>query len=285
MESINLEYPARDYGGIGESLHFLHANGYPPACYLPLINRLISKYHVFGMLMRPLWEGSKPEELSDWQPLSDDLNKYLIGRNKGKVVAVGHSLGAVVSLRSAIQFQDNFRALILIDPVLFSPLIMKGWNYVKQLGLGYKLHPLIPVAKGRRRFFDDLNILFKAYRRKKIFRYISDDNLKILINGMVRSNNRSGYELAYSPEWEIKIYYTGVSSDADIWRSLPDLKLPILIIRGQETDTFYPSTADRMRKIRPVTQVVTVKKSTHLVPFEKPDEVSGIIFDFLEKVI
>jgi pimeloyl-ACP methyl ester carboxylesterase len=284
MENISFSIPSRDYGGDGESLHFLHANGYPPACYLPFLNRLITRYHVFGMYLRPLWEGYRPEDLADWQPLSDDLIHFLNDQNKGSVIAVGHSLGAIVSLRSAIQSPENFRALILIDPVLFPPLFISGWRLIQYLGLGYKLHPLILTAQKRRRTFDDLDILFNAYRRRDIFRYINADNLRILINGIIKPAPGSGYELVYSPEWEVQIYYTGVSSDGDIWRELPKLKLPMLIIRGAETNTFFPSTAARIQKILPSAQVITVNNSTHLVPLEKPDEVSDLIFDFLEQI-
>jgi pimeloyl-ACP methyl ester carboxylesterase len=277
-------FPSRDFGGTGEPLHFLHANGYPPDCYLPLINHLASKYHVFGMLMRPLWEGSKPEELFDWQPLSDDLNQYIAATCRNdSLIGVGHSLGAIVTLRSALQAPHNFRALILLDPVLFSPTIIHGWKLVKMLGLGYKVHPLIPAARQRKRHFENHEVIYQAYRSKKVFRHIEDEYLKVMINGLLKPSKNLDFELAYSPEWEIQIYYTGVASDEDIWRGLPDLKTPMLIIRGSETNTFYPSTAARIKRLRPETQVVTIDKSTHLVPLERPDELAKIIFNFLEK--
>ena len=185
MENISFTIPSRDYGGDGEMLHFLHANGYPPACYLPLLGRLKNRYHVYGMYLRPLWEGYNPEELTDWQPLSDDLIHFLRNQNTGRVIAVGHSLGAIVSLRSAIKSPEFFRALILIDPVLFPPLFISGWRFIQFLRLGYTLHPLIPTAQKRRRHFDDLDVLFKSYRQKNIFRYLTDENLRILINGIV----------------------------------------------------------------------------------------------------
>ena len=37
--------PLLDFGGIGAELVFLHANGYPPDCYRPLLSRLAEKYH------------------------------------------------------------------------------------------------------------------------------------------------------------------------------------------------------------------------------------------------
>ena len=87
-----------DYGGTGVPLHFLHANGYPPDCYKPLLELLQTQYHAFGMYLRPLWDDAKPEDLKTWQPLSDDLLRFL-GNQRTPVIGVGHSIGAIVTLR------------------------------------------------------------------------------------------------------------------------------------------------------------------------------------------
>src|SRR5512139_4206430 len=105
--------PYIEHGGTGEPLHFLHANGYPPACYQEFIEALRSEYRVFGMLLRPLWPNARPEEIDDWNPLSDDLLAFLDERQSGPVIAVGHSIGAVVSLRAALRAPDRFKALVL----------------------------------------------------------------------------------------------------------------------------------------------------------------------------
>jgi len=284
MANTNSSFPFLDCGGGGESLYFLHANGYPPECYLPLLEILANSYHVIGMKLRPLWEGHEAEVLTDWQPLSDDLVHFLEQQNDAKAVIVGHSLGAVVSLRAAIQEPGHFRALVLLDPVIFPPAVIRGWKIIKSLGLGYKLHPLIPTAQKRRRAFEYQEVVYRAYRQKKIFRFIDNHNLRIMIAGMLSPTDGIGYELSYSPEWEVQIYYTGVSSDLDIWRGLPQVKIPIMIIRGSETNTFFPVTANRVKKMLPTVQVETISEATHLVPLERPDNVSRIILDFLETV-
>jgi pimeloyl-ACP methyl ester carboxylesterase len=284
MENISVDFPFTDFGGNGPTLSFLHANGYPAECYLPLINRLKNISHLFAMNMRPLWPNSKPEELIDWMPLSDDFREHLEVKNDA-VIGVGHSLGAVVTLRTALQTPELFKALVLLDPVLFPPWFIQGWKLIKQLGLGYTVHPLIPTARSRRRNFSDIETIYSSYREKKVFRYIADDNLRTMIDGMVQPASGGGYELRYSPEWEIQIYYTGVSDDEDIWANLPSLKIPVLIIRGRETNTFFPVTVTRVKKARPETEVVTVDHSTHLVPLEKPDIVGDIIHNFMERVL
>jgi len=155
---------------------------------------------------------------------------------------------------------------------------------IKKIGLGYYLHPLIPTTQKRRRVFSSHAAVFTAYRQKKIFRYINDRNLRIMISGMFKPVDGNGFELSYSPEWEIQIYYSGVSSDMDLWEQLPNLKVPLLIIRGSESNTFLPQTARRIKKISPAVKIETLEKSTHLVPLEKPDDVARVIINFLEAV-
>lgn len=269
-----------DPGGEGEPLHFLHANGYPPECYQPLFAHLQKHYRVFGMKLRPLWEGVSHDEIEDWHPLSDDLVKFLSTNAPEPVIGVGHSIGGIVTLRAAMISPEKFRAVILLDPVLFVPLFLAGWNFVRTFGLGERIHPLIRTAKKRRRVFDDLDMVFDRYRRRGIFRYMSDENLRAYINGITKPKADGGYELVYSPEWEAHIYLTGLR-DFDLWRGLSRFDVPTLIIRGAETDTFLENTEKLVKKKNPKVQVHTMPKATHLLPLEYPQEVAEIIHNFV----
>ena len=279
-----MSIPFIDHGGTGQPLHFLHANGYPPACYEPLFDLLRSQYHVFGMTLRPLWPESKPEDLRDWNPLSDDLLRFLDEQKAGPLISMGHSIGAIVTLRAALQQPERFRALILLDPVLFLPSRIYAWNLARAVGLAYRLHPLINGALKRRRTFDDLDTVFRGYRKREIFRYFSDESLRIFIAGMVKPRADGGFELAYSPEWESRIYYTGIWRDMELWRGLPSLKVPTLIIRGAETDTFLEAAGRLVKRKQPKVQAVTVPQSTHLVPLERPQQVFDIMQSFLKEI-
>lgn len=271
-----------DYNGTGQPLHFLHANGYPPECYKPLFELLKTEYRVFGMCLRPLWEGSKPHEIRTWHPLSDDLLRFLSEHEVGPVIGVGHSVGAVVTLRAALREPGRFRALVLIDPVLFVPARLATWSIIRTLGLGERLHPLIRSAQKRRRAFDDLETVFRGYRSRPIFRYMSDENLRAYIAGITKPSANGRHELVYSPEWEAQIYRTGLH-DFDIWRSLPKLETPTLILRGAETDTFLENAARLVRKKQPKVRIETLEKSTHLLPLERPKEVFDIMQSFLRE--
>ena len=274
-----MNIPHYDLGGNGSPLHFLHANGYPPGCYQSLLELLQTHYHVFGMLLRPLWINSNPSEIQDWKPLSDDLLQFL-SSNSDPVIGVGHSIGAIVTLRAALREPGKFCALVLIDPVLFVPSFLVKWHAVRRIGLGDRLHPLIPGTKKRRRTFDDLETVFRGYRGRRVFRYMSDENLWIFIEGMTRKTEDGTYELIYSPEWEAQIYRTGMH-DFDLWRGLSKLEVPTLFVRGAETDTFLESAAKFVKRKQPKARVETLERATHLLPLERPREVFDIMQSFL----
>lgn len=269
------------HGGDGPPLHFLHANGYPPGCYKSLFNRMQERFHVFGMLLRPLWEDSNPNEIHNWNPFSEDLLRFLTPPTPAPVIGVGHSIGAVVTLRAALRDPSKFRALVLLDPVLFVPSFLVWWNFFRTIGLGHRMHPKISGALKRRRTFDDLDTVFRGYRMRAVFKYMSDENLRYYIEGITRRREQ-GYELVYSPEWESHIYYTGLL-DFDIWRDLPKLQVPTLFIRGAETDTFLAKAANLVKRKQPNARVETLEKSTHLLPLERPDEVFNIMQAFLKQ--
>jgi pimeloyl-ACP methyl ester carboxylesterase len=275
--------PSLDLGGAGQPLHFLHANGYPPECYQPLLELLQTQYHVFGMLLRPLWKDSNPNDIRDWKPFSDDLLRFLAPPQPTPVIAVGHSIGAIVTLRAALREPSKFRALVLLDPVLFVPSQLIAWNFFRAIGLGNKVHPKIAGALKRRRTFDNLDLVFRGYRSRDVFRYMSDENLRIYIEGITHKAE-AGYKLVYSPEWESRIYLTGLR-DFDIWRNLPKLDVPTLFIRGAETDTFLENAAKFIKWKQPKAWVKTLDKSTHLLPLERPQEVFDTMQSFLRETL
>jgi len=274
--------PSLDFGGEGSQIIFLHANGYPPACYHPLLARLAKNNHITAMLQRPLWENSHPEDIRDWIPLSDDLLRFLDeNESRAPITVIGHSMGGIAALRAALHQPQRFQCLILLDPVLLPPSFIALWNIALTFKFAHRLHPHILSAKNRRREFDDLERLFERYRKVSTFRYMDDDALRVYIAGITRPKENGGYQLIYSPEWEAHIYYASIWRDMEIWRALPKLKVPTLIIRGAETDTFWESTARLVKRKQPKIRIESVSQATHLVALEHPQEVFEIIQKFL----
>lgn len=268
-----------DFGGTGPNLHFANANGYPPGAYRRLLATLTPRCHVQAMLPRPLWEGSRPESIRSWAPLVDDLVQYLDERGARGWIGAGHSLGAVTTMAAALHRPDAFRALVLIDPVFVRPPVLWVFLLARKLGLAGRVHPLAPGARRRKRTFETEDAMFARYRQAAVFRGLDDAALRDYVSAALRPDGNGALTLAYSPEWEARIYETG---PFDLYSQLHRLKPPVLAIRGAQTDAFSPAGVRALRRALPGAQVVEVPGAGHLVPLEKPEEVGRIITAFLE---
>lgn len=276
--------PYVDAGGRGAPLVFLHANGFPPACYAPLLKLLARDHKTRAMLMRPLWDAARPEDLDDWHPLSRDLRRFLEEWGCDKVIAVGHSMGAIAALRAALWSPERFAALVLVEPVLLPRHLMLAWHLARVTRKAARLHPLIRSALRRQRQFDSLEAAFARYRPRRIFRYFSDEALRTYIRGMLSGSAERGFRLIYSPEWEARIYHTAAWNDEDLWSGLRCLTVPTLIVRAAESDTLKASVTQRAERLSRQVRIAVVERSTHLVALERPDRVAELARSFVDSL-
>ncbi len=263
-------------------LVFAHANGYPPAAYRPLLERLAERHRVLAPEARPLWPGARPEAVSTWDTFADDWLKWADHETLPAVIGVGHSIGAITLIQAALRAPERFAALVLIEPVLFTPGRHLLWGAVRAAGLGEQLHPLVKATLRRRRHFASVAEMVGRYRRAPIFKRINDRGLLAYAEALAAPSPEGGVTLRFTPEWEARIYMTGAPN---LWRRLPTLKLPALIVAGADSDTFVPGAIARARRALPQADVVVLPETGHLVPLEKPNDVAGLIESFVEKVV
>jgi pimeloyl-ACP methyl ester carboxylesterase len=272
-----------EFGNSSKTIVFSHANGYPPGTYRQLLDSISQGYHLYAMEMRPLWQKYSRNVIKNWQPLSTDLIRFIEQIKTNSVIGIGHSMGGTATLLAALQFPSYFRSIILIDPVFFLPAFNSLWNIISLLKLDYQLHPLIKGTLRRKTIFKSKQEMFDNYRTKKVFEKISDTVLWDYVNSLAKMNEDGSYHLIYPPEWEAWIYATGSKSDRLIWSNIASLKIRSLIIRGEKSNTFLNSTADRVYKKNPKVKIITIPDAGHLVPLEYPDKVSTLIKEFLSE--
>jgi len=187
-------------------------------------------------------------------------------------------------LRLALRHPDLFTALLLIDPVIFPPRITFTWDLIYRLGLSYKINPLVKGALKRSNRFDSRQAMFDNYRQKAVFHRIDDIGLWAYVNAMAKSRPDGQVELAYTPQWEARIYATAIRADRELWRNLNNLKPPLLIIRGADTDTFWEETTRLVQRRLPTARIISLPGTTHLVPLEQPAKIAELAQEFLTKV-
>lgn len=270
--------PYHDFGGHGPLLHFAHANGYPPACFRQMVEPLTEEYHVIGICFRPLWPGSQPEELSSWQVIGDDLYRFFQQQGYQQLIGVGHSLGAVATMKTAQRYPNLFRALVLIEPVFMPPDFLSMFAEHPELA---KQSPLYQKTIIRRTSWPSRQAAFNHFRPKTVFQRWSDEALWDYINHALHDAGQGEVELTYRREWEAQIY---TKLPLSIWQEIPQLVQPTLAIRGAESDTLFPQAWALWQKMQPQATFIEIPDAGHMVPMERPQQVADTISAFLHNL-
>ncbi|GAB5493288.1 MAG: alpha/beta hydrolase [Phototrophicaceae bacterium] len=262
------------------------ANGFVPETYLPMIAPFTDKYRVLSVPPRALWGDGDPPELTpehSWYSFSVDMLSAYEQFNLTDVVAIGHSIGAVITLLSAIQAPEHFKAIILLDPVIMLPSICDFMREQRQQGKA-SYSPMVQGAKRRRRRFTDVDEAFENFHGKSIFKDWSDEVLRLYAeHGTVEHEDGLRY-LKWSPEWEA-FYYS--SYYTEIWSDLPKLNeidVPIFLLSGADSHTLTQPAIEEIQAVVPNASYQSIAGHGHLFPQSAPQQTADTITAWLNAI-
>lgn len=269
--------PWVDWGGAGPLLHLAHANGFPPEAYRALATRLAARFRTVSTGLLPLWPGASPGSVRSWDDLTQGLLAALRSRGVRGAVGVGHSVGAVCSMKASVADPGLFDRLVLIDPVLFCGPRALAWGLMKRLRLA-RLAPIVRGALRRRDHWASREEVLASWTGKPLFASFDPGALQDYVDSALVVAPGGGVSLRYTPDWEARVFET---TPSDEWRTVAAIPVPVLVIRGERSDTFTAAAARRLRVCLPTARVVEVPGTTHMLPFERPDVVADVVAGFL----
>jgi pimeloyl-ACP methyl ester carboxylesterase len=273
---VSTAIPFEDWGGRGPALLFAPANGYPAGSYRLLLEALAAHYRVIGVRHRPLWPGSRPEALSSWHDIADDLIALADQERLRDVIAVGHSLGAVTLMMASLRRPKLARCLALIEPVFLAPSWLQALAAAERDGRRLELS-LVETARNRRSRWPSRQAAFDRFRGKAVFAGLSDEALWDYVWAGTRESATGDVELAYPTAWEARIYSL---PPADVWELLPLVSHPTLGIRAAGSDTINEEAWESWRRVQPGAWLLEFPDASHLLPMERPLEVAAAVKEF-----
>lgn len=271
--------PHIEFGGAGPVLHFAHPNAYPPACFRQFLAPFTDQYRVMALEQRPLWPGQRPDDLTDWRLLVDDLIRFFEQEGLRDVIGLGHSLGAVVTIVAAARRPDLFRHLVLIDPVFMPSAVLEA---IAQLPDGVESLPLLTAARRRRTQWPDRQAAFEHYRPKPVFARFSDESLWDYVNNNIVPDGKDGVTLRFSRDWEAHLYHQMMHSGDLVWDYLPQVTQATLAVRAAETDTLFPEAWALWQQLQPQATFVELPAVGHMLMLEQPAVTAQLILQHLE---
>jgi pimeloyl-ACP methyl ester carboxylesterase len=270
-----------DWGGSGPLLHLGHATGLCAGAYTPLAEMLVDRFQVVGLDDRGhglSQAPADPKQLKDWWVFAEDTRDFFASLGR-PVIAAGHSRAGVAGLLLAARWPELISALILIDPTILPYHWMWWWYLAKKTGAS-RLAPIASRAARRRNEWAGRAEMLASYQGKGPFPAWQDGFLEAYVNEASQPRPDGRLELCCDPAWESQAF---AACSHDVWRHVPQVSCPTLVLYGKDSDTFLPAARRRFKKLNPQAKLVGLDKTSHFVPQERPKETKTAMVKFLEE--
>lgn len=256
-----------------KKLHFAHGNGFPSLCYRQMLTPLGEVYDI--CYIEKIGHNPLFPIQDNWLYLVDEILDSIRKQSETPVIAIGHSLGGVLSLLAAFKAPQYFEAVILLDSPLLSPWRAYAVKWAKRLGVIDNVTPAYRT-RTRRKHWNNRASVMHYLRGKTLFSDFTQECLQDYIDfGM--THDSEGYTLNFHPEKEYLIYKTLPHS---IHAHPAPLPFPVVLIYGRDTHVIHPADRRYMQKKFGIKSVPI--DGTHMFPFEYPDETATLILSLLK---
>lgn len=255
-------------------IHFAHANGVPSRVYRAFFEALSDEYDVVYLPQI----GTDPQYpiSNHWTHLVTQVIDSIERQANGRpVIAMGHSLGGLLSFMAAYRRPELFSQLIMLDPPLINGFPSLGIHLAKLLNQRYvdKLTPA-GISINRRDHWDSREQAAEKLRARGFFAHFDpqcfDDYIQY---GLSDDPVRGGVTLTIPKMAEVEIFRTNPSL---FWlkpRRAP--KIPVKLVVGQESQFLHRGFPQRVKRLLGIEYIVT--EGGHMFPLEHPQQVARLV--------
>jgi pimeloyl-ACP methyl ester carboxylesterase len=243
--------------GQGEPVLFLHGWMGSWRYWLPTMEAVAKHFRTFSFDFWGFGDSDKDTETHTVGDYVRQVLAFVDGMGIARCRLVGHSMGGMVSLKTAIDHPERVVRVATAGAVIE----------------GSSLAPLLKLTTSQlvTRLFVRPSVVTGMWTRllsnikagwSRWFQEVVDDSAKSdqeAVLGSVRSMR-----------------------DMDLRPELPRLKVPALIIHGSDDDIVHPNQADIFREVHvPAARVVVMKKCRHFPFMDDPETFNRLLLDFL----
>ena len=246
---------------IKDTIHFAHANGFPAKTYNKLFAFLAEEFEI-GFIER---HGHNPKfpVTDNWKSLKDELKAEIETRYSQPIIGIGHSLGGILHLLTAVENPEFYKQIILLDAPIISRFSSRSLHVLKMTKLIDRYSPS-KITRFRRNRWQTKAEAFEHFKAKPKFDAFDEDVLRDYVeHGTVQSHK--GFKLFFKPSIEARIYRT-------IPHHLPalrgKLKVPTAYIGGTDSREARLARLSFMQKHFPID--LHFLEGSHLFPLEIP---------------
>jgi len=264
VEVAGIRWHVQEMGG-GPVLLLLHGTGASTHSWRALAPLLASHFTVVapdlpghGFTTRPPGDGLT------LRGMARGIGELMGAIAREPVMIVGHSAGAAIMIRMALDQTLSPRALVSLNGALL-PFRGVATQFFSPLAKLLAVNPLVP------RLFS-----WRASDGAAVERLIGNTGSNIdpvgidLYRRLVSNPQHVAAALAMMANWNLD----------PLVRDLPRLKVPLLLVAGGEDRAIPAEEAFRVRDLLPAAKVNYLRGLGHLAHEEQPETIARIVIDF-----
>ena len=245
------------WGEKGGRIVILHSMGMDAYSMEKLCGSLSGKYRVLALTILAHGDSTVPTEQVTLPEHAELLRTCYKQLGYTPCVLIGHSIGGRMGMILAADHPDEVKGLLLVDIAPPDP-VSRPWSQ---------------QAPGELKNETEA----KAYLKQRYSSFSAEYVESRLKHGFVRQ-----------PDGSLKLKPTGsptmTSYYTDLWPYVERIRVPAKLILGSESPLVTPEKRERMTKLIPGLEVVTVKGASHMAPQDKPVEFETEVAAFLKRL-
>jgi pimeloyl-ACP methyl ester carboxylesterase len=262
-------------------LHVLHGNGYCALMYQPMLQPLLSHVDLFLSDVQGHGQSEHGDAFVGWNASAEyaeqALQAHLPLYGDVPIYAIGHSFGGVLTALLHSQQNSPFQAVLLLDPVLFTPMMLRAMQLLDWLGL-YRHNPLAKRAIKRRNHFADTTQAWQYFHQRGMFKGWHDDALDAYIQHALQPV-ADGLVLRCQPSREADVF---ASFPRRLWSLMQQMQHPLKLVYGQQSYPFVGAAANHLQRMCPQVEVSSVAGG-HCFMQERPAQTAELIVQWLQQ--
>lgn len=262
-------------------LHFLHGNGFCGRAYEPMLQHLAEHFDLWLCDAQGHGDSDHGGTFVGWNRSAElAVEAFEAGRGIfGDVprYALGHSFGGVLTSLILARHPELFRRAVLLDPVLFTPNMMRIKVVLGALGLYERYNEKAKRARARRNHWADADEARNRLRGRGIFKNWDESALIAYVTNAMQPHPDGGLQLKCNPSREAEVFSTAPKG---LWRQLKRVRTPCTLIHGQDSYPFVLDSARRLPRINACVQARAVEGG-HCFMQERPQPTARLVQDYL----
>ena len=218
----------------------------------------------FGLTERPKISGFHDENPYGTDGQVEMLNGFMDTLGIKESVLIAHSAGGTVGLAMALKYPERVKTLILVAPAVYLYSPVPNWARRFLTRKAFRIFGMVLIHPSR-------------HFVRRILRNIVHEP-QIINQEIV-----NGYEKPlHAINWEEGLWDFSLAPHArNLWKRMDELKLPVLVIAGDDDHVIPTRHSRRLAEITPGAEFVLVKGCGHMPQEERPE----IFIKELERIL